>query len=771
MGRLLSSLIRLFYPIHMTDLQRSFRTGIVCLVALCFAQCSLAQISRGGSPDWDVVMEEIPTFRLPAIDRVSLAAEDAVTDTYKEVPWRFGVEFEVDISTAQQGQWTMGANERIWRMQFDSPEALALSFYFDEFEVPKGAQLFVWNADRTDFIGAFDHRNNKEWGSLAIGQTAGSSVVIEYHEPLNAAFEAVLHIAQVVHAYRSVFRPEAVLENRGPYGNSGACNINVNCPEGIPWATESKSVALILQGGFAACTGALVNNTAQDGTPYFLTANHCLGNPNNWIYLFNHEIADCTGNTNSAPTSDVISGGTLKASNAGSDFALVELSEAPPASYNVQYAGWDASGENPSTVTGIHHPSGDVKKICFDEDGPNAQNAAGAAVWYINQWEDGVTEPGSSGSPLFDQNHRVVGQLYGGSAACSGSVNNGLVDYYGRFDVSWDGASASTRLWDWLDPADSGVLILDGWPEGAVAYDVDAGVQVTGLPETILCGVQTISPGVLLTNMGLNDLVSATVNYSLNGAASQSIEWTGSLAQYESEAIDLPILTIASGTNELEVWVENPNGAEDENAFNNASAGSFSSFSGPTVNYEMILTLDDYGSEVTWELRQLSQVLYTGGPYQDDLDGTEVVLEWCLEAGCYTFEISDSYGDGLCCEYGEGGWEILDPQGNTVATGGEYTEVDQETFCTQAVDVTSLDGAMRPLLFPNPTNGQFTIQANQWRGGQWRCVDATGREVARGQLGQGPTDVGVDRWTPGVYFILLEHAEQGAISLPLFVNE
>ena len=230
-----------------------------------------------------------------------------------------------------------------------------------------------------------------------------------------------------------------------------------------------------------------MNNTAQDGTPYFLTANHCLGNPNNWTYVFNHEIEGCTGNTNNAPTSDVISGGTLQASNAGSDFALVELSETPPASYNVQYAGWDASGVVPANLTGIHHPSGDVKKICFDEDNPASQNVAGAAVWYISEWEEGVTEPGSSGSPLFDENHRIVGQLYGGTAACAGSVNNGEPDWYGRFDVSWDGNSASTRLRDWLDPSNSGSLVIDGWPEGAVAYDDDAGIQVTGIPTDFAC--------------------------------------------------------------------------------------------------------------------------------------------------------------------------------------------------------------------------------------------------------------------------------------------
>jgi hypothetical protein len=206
----------------------------------------------------------------------------------------------------------------------------------------------------------------------------------------------------------------------------------VNCPEGTDWQIEKKSVALIIDGGSAACTGALVNNTANDGTPYFLTANHCLGNPSNWIYLFNHESANCTGS--SGPTLQTISSGDLVASNGGSDFALIELSSAPPASYEVQYVGWDRSDDESVTAsTSIHHPSGDVMKICFDEDSPYHANQGGAAVWYIDEWEDGVTEPGSSGSPLFDQNHRIIGQLYGGYAACSGSVNNGQADLYGRF--------------------------------------------------------------------------------------------------------------------------------------------------------------------------------------------------------------------------------------------------------------------------------------------------------------------------------------------------
>ena len=77
-----------------------------------------------------------------------------------------------------------------------------------------------------------------------------------------------------------------------------------------------------------------MNNTANDGTPYFLTANHCLGNPGNWVYYFNHESATCNGNN--GPTNQSISGGTLLVNSGGSDVALIELSQTPPPSFNVQ---------------------------------------------------------------------------------------------------------------------------------------------------------------------------------------------------------------------------------------------------------------------------------------------------------------------------------------------------------------------------------------------------------------------------------------------------
>jgi len=701
------------------------------------------QISQGGTPWVEGARPEPMT--LPVLDRAALAAEDDVTDRYKEAPWRFGVDHEVALSPVTDGAWTVEQGERVWRLVIAAPGATCLSVRFDRFAVPKGGQLFLYAANGSDVLGAFDHRNMKPWGGLATGVVATDGLVVEYRQPVAITDMPDLHLDQVVQGYRALSGWPHGEGDRGPFGNSGACNINVNCPEGATWATEKRSVALIVQGGFAVCSGALVNNTANDGTPYFLTANHCLGNPGNWVYYFNHESATCAGNT--GPTNQSISGGTLLVNSGQSDVALIELSQTPPASYNVQYAGWDASGDIPTSAVGIHHPSGDVKKICFEDDSPSQQQAAGAAVWYIDQWELGVTEGGSSGSPLFDQNHRVIGQLYGGAAACSGSVNNGQPDWYGRFNVSW-----GLGLSEYLDPSGTGVTVWDGYPDGAVTFDNDAGVNITGAPEGVLCGAEEVVIEVTLTNTGSNTLTSCMLEYSINGGPTQQQSWAGNLEQYETDVVTLPPFTSAGGTNEVVVNVVTPNGTTDENALNNTTSVDFTAYDGPTYNYTLSLILDDYGSETTWTLKRLGQTLYQGGPYQDGLDQTEVLVDFCLEEGCYIFRIEDSYEDGICCDYGEGSWTITDPNGEVVSTGGAFGASAQDQFCAdETLGVNATEGE-KLRAYPVPAHGQVTLiwPASQ---GTAKVRDMVGREVHSETVSAWSSTWDVHGWAEGAYIV------------------
>ena len=222
---------------------------------------------------------------------------------------------------------------------------------------------------------------------------------------------------------------------------------------------------ILTSGGSRICTGSLVNNASQDLTPYFLTANHCLGGNNSWIFMFNYESPSCSNQN--GPTNMTLSGSSLLANSSSSDVALLLLNESPPENYNVHFAGWDVSGNTPSIPVGIHHPSGDIKKISFDYD--NASNSGN--YWDVDSWDDGTTEPGSSGSPLFDgQTHRIIGQLYGGVASCT----NFGYDTYGKTSVSWN-----LGLSEYLDPNNLGLNFIDGidaidLPEPLLSYsDID----------------------------------------------------------------------------------------------------------------------------------------------------------------------------------------------------------------------------------------------------------------------------------------------------------
>src|SRR5439155_17440587 len=101
------------------------------------------------------------------------------------------------------------------------------------------------------------------------------------------------------------------------------------------------------------------------------------------------------------PSTQTVSGATVLGNYASSDFTLLQMSSAPPQSFNVYYSGWSHSASPATETFVIHHPSGDVKKISHDADPPTDGINWGPNHWRIGSYEQGTTEPGSSGSPLF----------------------------------------------------------------------------------------------------------------------------------------------------------------------------------------------------------------------------------------------------------------------------------------------------------------------------------------------------------------------------------
>ncbi|MFC2152397.1 trypsin-like peptidase domain-containing protein, partial [Bacteroidota bacterium] len=264
--------------------------------------------------------------------------------------------------------------------------------------------------------------------------------------------------------YKNIFKYLSV-DIKG-FGDSGNCNININCDNDDLWQLLKHSVCKITYNGWL-CSGALINNTKQDGYPYLLTANHCINSPydaSSAVFYFNYESLDCT-NTDGRKD-QTISSSTIVATPPQKtlDFSLLELSTNPPPEYHPYFAGWNRDVLDPQEVTSIHHPRGDIKKITKSYDGATTGDYGEGyneyAHWWIDEWDEGTTEGGSSGSPLFDKDGRIIGDLTGGDASCSYNYN----DYYQQFYHSWKDFSDSTdQLKPWLDPNNSETVSLLGY--------------------------------------------------------------------------------------------------------------------------------------------------------------------------------------------------------------------------------------------------------------------------------------------------------------------
>lgn len=636
---------------------------IVLLVILGFSLTLTAQVKNLGEPiSWNLKNDFslIEPINLPSFDLEKYQEEDAINDITKDTPWRFGHKHQVNYSLENSGEWTNVRNGRVWRIRFRSKNALTMNFIFENMYIPEGGHIYMYNSEKTAFIGAYTSMNNAPSKILGTDVLAGEDVIVEFFEPTHASGLGALTITEVVHGYRSI----SIHENEIMKGlnDSGDCNRDVRClTDAEPlWVNESNSVAMIVVNGNGSCSGTLMNNTAEDGTPYFLTANHCLGDPATWAFRFkwispNPICATTANSTNSASATQyqTMNGSVLRASNAGSDFALVQITNldlATAAAWGLFYAGWDRSGDPVAAAIGIHHPSGDIMKYCRENNALVQEAWNGAQCWRVSDWDEGVTEPGSSGSALFDYNHRVIGQLYGGQAACSGTNDNNTPDWYGRFDVSWNGTASNNRLRDWLDPSNSGPFVLDGFDPNQPSVSLDASIQAISSPSGLYCQTDEFTPEITLRNAGTDDLTSVTIEYSIDGGAVTNLAWTGLLTTNQTEVITLPLMTAANGTHTFEARTVNPNGAADENPANDESVSNFEiSINGVLIDFN--LELDCWGNETTWALTDgVSSVLYSGGAYTQNLPGGAGTIseQWCLvEEECYTFTINDSYGDGM----------------------------------------------------------------------------------------------------------------------------
>ena len=480
---------------------------------------------------------------MPPIDTEKLMCEDREMES-EDVPFRFGYGFDTSFSL-EQGKWEAVEGGRLWSLAIMSKGARSLNFIFDDFYLPQGAFLYIISNTEDVVYGPVisDNIHNKD--NFLTDIICDSLVTIYLFEPSYNIGESTLTIKKVVHGYKEYY----INDDYGDVNASAPCNVPVE--QGFPtYEKEANAIALVLLGGGTSlCSGSLVMTTDYSFKPYLLTAFHCIntdGVLNNYTYdksISSSEEADVNnwlikfGFREQSDYAITFNGASFLAGWYDSDFALVELFENVKKFSHLTWLGWDRTGSTPLSGVGLHHPYGDYMKISIDND------ASLSSLWedddfpdnvtyhWLEHWDAGITQGGSSGSPLIDQNKRVVGQLHGKIFENGHNQNTPpcLTNYtsYGKFNISWVGNGNSTgRLSNWLDPIGTGVTTMDSFKP----FSLEGG--------SVLCGSKAYS----IANLP----IGATVSWSLVGGNTSCVS-----LQSDSPSANQCTLTLnnASGFN------------------------------------------------------------------------------------------------------------------------------------------------------------------------------------------------------------------------------
>lgn len=241
-----------------------------------------AQISEGGTPTsfkyQNTLKSDLPTVQIP----INFSVEDLKTVDRWQVsqgaPLKVGVLLPTDLTIDNAGSWnTLPDGKRVWRLQVQAKDAIALMLSFRDFYIPENGKLFIYSSDKTHLIGAFTHHTNPPTKEYATEFLAGDKIILEYEAGISENEHPRIAIDAVGYGYNHL-HVSRTMADTGP-GTSGSCMVNINCEEGEAWQTEKNGICqmtLPIGNYIYICSGALVNNTAEDLKPYILSAFHCI---------------------------------------------------------------------------------------------------------------------------------------------------------------------------------------------------------------------------------------------------------------------------------------------------------------------------------------------------------------------------------------------------------------------------------------------------------------------------------------------------------------
>lgn len=461
----------------------TIKTRIKTLLALLLittaANNAISQISEKGTPpsfrydsDGDMqtraAAELVPYTINSPFTAAQLIEEDE--NAPSGTPYRIGILLAAGLEFPRDAEKsTLPGGEEIYRLRIKSDGATALSLYYDHFEIPEGGKLYIYNADHTHLLGAYTRATNPDGKAFSSQFVAGDDITLEYAVPQSGALPQI-KISDIGYGYNH-------LEIRSSNTVDISCMVNINCPEGDNWQDEKEGIIkMATRSGSSiySCSASLLNNTGTTPIPYIYTAFHCIKTDTRQFtedelrqaqFTFQYENTDCTSNEIKEYTTLVgcqyLTGSDL---SGGYDQTLLLLTSDIPGDLNPYFCGWDKTGNTPQYGVGIHHPNGSTKKIStytrpatqntwVTTNETGATNGHWVVYFAATRTGHSVTASGSSGSPLFNESHKVVGALTGGSSTCS--YPNGS-NYYGKISKFFP------QITQYLDPDNTGSRSTEG---------------------------------------------------------------------------------------------------------------------------------------------------------------------------------------------------------------------------------------------------------------------------------------------------------------------
>jgi hypothetical protein len=363
----------------------------------------------------------------------------------------------------------------VWTAALESEKATGLRVHFSDLNLPGDAALYIYNLNGEAFgpyTGKGPDNDGDFWSHTVTGPVA--FVQLRFQGPvtpeaLQTTHFAIRDVGYLGEKFLLAFMQKGARLPKDVDLTDTHCSYNAWCVEDAmcydsgDWGQiEDVRMAIAHMEWVSGpwlyyCSGGLVADTDPGSQiPYFLTANHCIDNPTDashlqcyWQYWTAYCHAPCYNPVGAVPRT--IGATLISGSSTNGDYTLLQLNESPPAGsilmgWTTQVVTYTANYQ----LYRISHPQGAPQAYSRHRVDPTSPTCGGwpRPQWIYSKDVIGATEPGSSGSPVFNVNGQIVGQL---SGACGYNPEDPC-----DFANNWtcDGAFAAyfSEVEPWLDP-------------------------------------------------------------------------------------------------------------------------------------------------------------------------------------------------------------------------------------------------------------------------------------------------------------------------------